>query len=261
VNAALKELIWHKRTPSDTVCDDITHNIWCDTITRNFLRYALTFNLAHFQELALNTKDGLQPLTAEATVFGEVASTAACKVPEAMVSAWRAARQAANDLVEQHEAKDGKHQCDVLGKKEKMLEQIDRSFRIELGYIESLANSGGAMISATAECSHGCLLSQLSALMYFCSHSSVLSQLSALSQMSAVTAQCSHSSVLSQLSALIVRQALLLWRRRPWPACPQLRPRATSRWCLPNWLLSARARSSTSCRLLDVATSRQRACR
>jgi hypothetical protein len=62
-----------------------------------------------------------------------------------MVAPWNAARSAANDIVSQQEAVGGKHMLDVLTRREKMLEQIDRSFKIEMAFLSSLADAGGAL--------------------------------------------------------------------------------------------------------------------
>ena len=61
-----------------------------------------------------------------------------------MVSGWNAARAAANDLTEQQAAVSGKHMVEILTKKSKVLEQIDRSFKIELCFLTALAEAGGA---------------------------------------------------------------------------------------------------------------------
>jgi len=61
-----------------------------------------------------------------------------------MVAPWNAARTAANDIVSQHEAIGGKHMLEVVSRRAKMLEQIDRSFTIELAFLSSLADAGGA---------------------------------------------------------------------------------------------------------------------
>jgi hypothetical protein len=67
-----------------------------------------------------------------------------CPVPEAMVAPWTAARTAANDIVSQFEAVGGKHMLEVLTRRCKMLDQIDRNFTIELAFLSSLADAGGA---------------------------------------------------------------------------------------------------------------------
>ena len=67
-----------------------------------------------------------------------------CPVPSSMVAQWNAARSAANDIVSQQEAVGSKHMLEVLTRREKMLEQIDRSFKIEMAFLSSLADAGGA---------------------------------------------------------------------------------------------------------------------
>ena len=99
---------------------------------------------APFQEMALGKKGGLIYLTCEQMVFGCSASEEPCPVPIALVHSWNAARQAANQLVEASGAEGGKHMQEVLGKKENMLQQIGRSFKVEFNFLASLAEGGGA---------------------------------------------------------------------------------------------------------------------
>ena len=99
-----------------------------------------------FQEMAINTVNGLMPLSCEKTVLGGQPENApACPVPASILQGWNSAREAANSLVENAEAAQGRHQKELLSKKIKMLEQTDRSFRIDLGFVGSLAEHGGAL--------------------------------------------------------------------------------------------------------------------
>lgn len=94
--------------------------------------------------MAVNKGDGLILMACEKCVFGELeGKLPACPVPADMVAPWNAAREASNELVCQQEAVSGKHMLDILTKKERMLEQIDRSFKIELAFLAALADAGG----------------------------------------------------------------------------------------------------------------------
>ena len=59
------------------------------------------------------------------------------------MQSWNAARLAASGLVEAQEAVGGKHMQEALGKKVKMFHQTDRSFKVGLYFLASLAEGGG----------------------------------------------------------------------------------------------------------------------
>ena len=99
---------------------------------------------APFEEMALGKKDGLVHLSCEDMVFGQAAYMEENPVPASLLAAWNAARQAANSLTTAQEASSGRHMLDLLSSREKMLLQIDRSFKVELCFLENLAAKGGA---------------------------------------------------------------------------------------------------------------------
>ena len=96
------------------------------------------------QEMALGKKGGLVHLTCEDFVFGSVGAQGTCPVPVSLVQGWNAARLAANSLVEKQGATSGKHMLETLNRREQMLNQIGRSFRVEVAFLASLAAQGGA---------------------------------------------------------------------------------------------------------------------
>jgi hypothetical protein len=99
---------------------------------------------APFQEIALGKKSGLVHLSCEDMVFGQATYMVDCPVPAGLLAAWNAARQAANALTTAQEASSGRHMLDLLSSREKMLLQIDRSFKVELCFLGNLAEKGGA---------------------------------------------------------------------------------------------------------------------
>ena len=94
--------------------------------------------------MAIGKVGGLSLLACEKAIFGNDGPNEKCPVPAGRLVPWNAARDAANTLTDQYEAITGKPMVDVLSKKEKMLEQIDRNFRIELAFLVSLADVGGS---------------------------------------------------------------------------------------------------------------------
>ena len=96
------------------------------------------------QEMALGKKGGLVHLTCEEFVFGSVEAQGACPVPVSLVQGWDAARLAANSLIDKQGATSGKHMLEILNRREQMLNQIDRSFRVEVAILASLTQQGGA---------------------------------------------------------------------------------------------------------------------
>lgn len=99
---------------------------------------------APFEEIALGKQDGLIHLSCEDMVFGQADCSQECPVPASLLAAWNAARQAANALTTAQEASSGRHMLDLLSSREKMLLQIDRSFKVELCFLGNLAEKGGA---------------------------------------------------------------------------------------------------------------------
>ena len=96
------------------------------------------------QEMALGKKGGLVHLTCEDFVFGAVEAQGTCPVPVSLVQGWNAARLAANSLIDKQGATSGKHMLEILNRREQMLNQIDRSFRVEVAILASLTQQGGA---------------------------------------------------------------------------------------------------------------------
>ena len=95
------------------------------------------------QEMALGRKGGLVHLTCEDFVFGAVEAQGTCPVPVSPVQG-NAARLAANSLIDKQGATSGKHMLEILNRREQMLNQIDRSFRVEVAFLASLTQQGGA---------------------------------------------------------------------------------------------------------------------
>ena len=85
---------------------------------------------APLQEMALGKKAGLVHLTCEDFVSGAVEAEGTCPVPGSLVQGWNAARLAANSLIDKQGATSGKHMLEILNRREQMLNQIDRSFRV-----------------------------------------------------------------------------------------------------------------------------------
>eukprot|EP00972_Heterocapsa_arctica_P066400 9797676-Heterocapsa_arctica.AAC.1 len=94
--------------------------------------------------MALGKKDGLIALACEKSVFGDTMSEVTCPIPAGMLQPWNAAREAVNEMTDLQEAVTGKHMVDIISKKLHILEQIDRSFKIELAFLTSLTAAGGA---------------------------------------------------------------------------------------------------------------------
>ena len=95
--------------------------------------------------MAVDNKDGIKPLVAETFLFPLPTGTVPpCRVPAEMVAPWNVARGSANALIAECKIGSGREMTDILSKKAKVFDQLDRTFRIELGWITSMAESGGA---------------------------------------------------------------------------------------------------------------------
>lgn len=96
------------------------------------------------KEMSVNREGGIQPLRLEEIIFGDDdADKNKSVVDENVVAPFETARETANQAVVVQEAAIGKDMADVLNKRAKMLEQVDRSFRIELALVSHMAATGG----------------------------------------------------------------------------------------------------------------------